>query len=111
MKESNTLVEENFSNIVENVISQLSNSEGKLINAIKNGEKDKEAIIKKAEDILTRKKIILDNEKFDELIILINKKIFGYGIIDDLIEDDDITDIKFVAPNNIGRNEKLVLKW
>lgn len=107
MKESNTLIEENFLNIVENVISQLSNTEGKLINSIKNGEKDKEAIIKKAEDILTRKKIKLDSKKFDELITLINKKIFGYGIIDDLIEDDDITDIKFVAPNNIRQKRKV----
>lgn len=43
----------------------------------------------------------LGQEEIDDIIYLVDKSLWGFGIIDDLIMDSDISDIRLVDENNI----------
>ena len=43
----------------------------------------------------------LEEEEVNDIVYLVDKSLWGFGIIDDLIQDPDISDIRLTSENNI----------
>lgn len=60
-----------------------------------------ESIEEKLTSYLTDHRISCSDEDFNEIVSRFQKKQFGYDIIEDYLDDDDVSDIKILGPSSI----------
>lgn len=105
---------ENIDQLLQDVVDYFTSVEKKLLPQMQQGIITKEAFLEHVDDYLSKRN--LDPELAKETKTAFEKYIWGYHVLDDLIEDESISDIKVMNENNIrvkrlGRREGTNVKF
>lgn len=88
--------------ILNIVVDYYNNVEAEMINAARTGKMELKDFFEHVQLFLTRgNKVRVAPEELPVLLQLVNKAFFGYYVLDDLINDDSISDIRVMAPDHI----------
>ena len=88
--------------ILNIVVDYYNNVEAEMINAARTGKMALKDFFEHVQLFLTRgNKVRVAPEELPALLQLVNKAFFGYYVLDDLINDDSISDIRVMAPDHI----------
>lgn len=87
--------------LVDNIIKEFTEKKSYLINDVEKGELPQSAIEDEVLNFLDKKDINFDVPVRDTFIKKVTDYLFGYYLLQDLIEDNDISDIKVLAYDNI----------
>lgn len=88
--------------ILNIVVDYYNNVEAEMINAARTGKIELKDFFEHVQLFLTRgNKVRVAPEELPALLQLVNKAFFGYYVLDDLINDDSISDIRVMAPDHI----------
>lgn len=88
--------------ILNIVVDYYNNVESEMINAARIGKMELKDFFEHVQLFLTRgNKVRVAPEELPTLLQLVNKAFFGYYVLDDLINDDSISDIRVMAPDHI----------
>lgn len=87
--------------LVDAIIEEFTKKKSYLINDVEKGELPESAIQDEVLGYLDKKGIKFEVEDRNELIKKVMDYLFGYYLLQDLIEDDDISDIKVLAYDNV----------
>ncbi|WP_143315249.1 ATPase, T2SS/T4P/T4SS family [Clostridium sp. HBUAS56017] len=106
----------NYDEIINIILGEFIVNRPHLINAVERGIKSKEELTKEILSFVKMQGIILDQRQSVELIKQFAKYVWGYGILQELIDDPDISDIKTVSFDNIrikvkGRRKKAKVRF
>lgn len=84
---------------LDEVLQHFTTNKPKSLMNVQRGIESKENLLKEVERFLNQKKI--ETEQIEEIKEKFEKFIWGYHILEDLINDPDISDIKVLGENNI----------
>lgn len=88
--------------ILNIVVDYYNNVEAEMINAARTGKMELKEFFEHVQLFLTRgNKVRVAPEELPAILQLVNKAFFGYYVLDDLINDDSISDIRVMAPDHI----------
>ncbi|MFL0251519.1 ATPase, T2SS/T4P/T4SS family [Clostridium neuense] len=87
--------------LVDDIIKEFTEKKSYLINDVEKGELPESAIEDEVLNYLDRKGINFDVPDRNTLIKKVIDYLFGYYLLQDLIDDDDISDIKVLAYDNV----------
>lgn len=91
----------NYNEIIDNILGEFIVNRPHLINAVERGIKKKEELESEILLYLKLQGIILDEIDSRELLHMFEQYVWGYGALQELIDDKDISDIKVIAHDNI----------
>ena len=91
----------NYKKIITDILNEFIINRPHLINAVERGVKSKNDLKKEILKFLEEQEIKLESFQEEELIERFEQTVWGYGILQPLIDDPDISDIKTVNYNNI----------
>lgn len=105
-KEEQEIKKEIFENkdLLEDCLDYFIVEKPNFLNLIERGMKDKSELEKELKKYLKSKNI--NNNQVDTVITMFKKYMWGYSILEDLINDDDISDIKIIASDCIRIKKK-----
>lgn len=84
------------------VVDYYNNVETEMVNAARTGKMAPKEFFEQVQWFLTQgNKVRVAPEELPAILQLVNKAFFGYYILDDLINDDSISDIRVMAPDHI----------
>lgn len=93
--------------IVDDIVEELVNKNAKLITDVEKGIIPGTVLEQQVINYIDVNKIMLTTEKSrQELINKVRDYLFGYGPIQDLINDLDVSDIKLIDENNVRKKVK-----
>ncbi|MCD2345108.1 ATPase, T2SS/T4P/T4SS family [Clostridium guangxiense] len=87
--------------LVDNIIKEFTEKKSYLINDVEKGALPESVIKDEVLNYLDKKDITFDVPDRNTLIKKVIDYLFGYYLLQDLIEDDDISDIKVLAYDNV----------
>jgi len=87
--------------LVDNIIKEFTEKKSYLINDVEKGELPESAVEDEVLNYLDKKGINFDVPDRNTLIKKVIDYLFGYYLLQDLIEDEDISDIKVLAYDNV----------
>lgn len=90
--------------VQEKIFEEINNPENKILIKVRKKQIQRESYL---EEIRKRcKKDSLTEEETEDIVYLVDKALWGFGIIDDLINDPDISDIRLIDENTIRIKKK-----
>lgn len=90
-----------YNEIIDNILGEFIVNRPHLINAVERGIKKKEELESEILLYLKLQGIILDEIDSRELLHMFEQYVWGYGTLQELIDDKDISDIKVISHDNI----------
>lgn len=87
--------------LVDDIIKEFTDKKSYLINDVEKGELPESVINDEVLNYLDKKGISFDVPDRNTLIKKVTDYLFGYYLLQDLIDDDDISDIKVLAYDNV----------
>lgn len=100
-KGSNNTHDKEIILLVDNIIKEFTEKKSYLINDVEKGELPESAIEDEVLNYLDKKGISFDVPDRNTLIKKVTDYLFGYYLLQDLIDDNDISDIKVLAYDNV----------
>ena len=91
------LEKEDNSNILHDIVEHYTVVDKKSLQLVQKGFLSKEDFLQQVRSFLKQRKV----EDVDKTLAMFKKYIWGYHVIDDLIFDKDVSDIKIMNENNI----------
>lgn len=102
--DTTTIEEDNLDEIVSDIIIEFVKKHTKIINDVEKGIIPKDALESEIINYIDSNNITLKNESNRKLLIKkVFNYIFGYGIIQELIDDKSISDIKIIGTKCIRK--------
>lgn len=96
-----------ISQIIDEIVYFLVSNHSKLITAVETNNMPKKLLIDEIDKYITKNKIIYnDAESYKEIVKQVTDYLWGYGLLQPLIEDDEISDIKVISINNVRIKRK-----
>ena len=96
----------NVQEVQEKIFDEINDASNKIMLQVQKKQLNRDEYLKKIE---TRcRKEGLNDEETNDVVYLVDKALWGFGILDDLISDPDISDIRLVSENcvRIKKNGK-----
>lgn len=90
-----------YDSLINIILDEFIVNRPNLINAVERGIKSKDELTKEIFMFLKLQEVNLTDDEFNELFIRFETYVWGYGILQELINDPDISDIKTIDYNNI----------
>lgn len=98
----------------EQIFNEINNPENKIYLQVQKKTLDKDTYLQGIRKRCEKEK--LSEEETEDVVYLVEKSLWGFGILDDLINDDDVSDIRLVNENTIrmkrlGKREPTGLRF
>jgi pilus assembly protein CpaF len=90
-----------YDNLINMILDEFIVNRPNLINAVERGIKSKDELTREIFMFLKLQEVQLTDSEFNELFIRFETYVWGYGMLQELIDDPDISDIKTIDYNNI----------
>ncbi|MCR3758890.1 Flp pilus assembly complex ATPase component TadA [Clostridium felsineum] len=90
---------------IKDIVREFIVNKSQLINAVERGLQDDEKLKIELYKYIENKNYEVSKEKLQAIFDELKKSIWGYGILQDLIDGDDISDIKVINRNTIRIKE------
>lgn len=92
---------ESLNTAVQDIVYELLENNSELINDVEAGNSSKSALTNKIIEIIDRQKISVVNTARDNLIKNVYDYIWGYGVLQEYIEDPYVSDIRVIDSNTV----------
>ncbi|MBB6716650.1 ATPase, T2SS/T4P/T4SS family [Clostridium gasigenes] len=99
-----------YNNLIDIILDEFIVNRPNLINAVERGVRSKEELTREIFMFLKLQEVVLNKEELAELMSRFETYVWGYGILQELIDNPDISDIKTIDYNNIRIKVKGVRK-
>jgi len=93
------LERENANNLLRDIVEHYTVVDKRSLQLVQKGAMSKEQFLEQVKMFLRGRK--LEEEKIDSTIVAFKKYIWGYHVIDDLIFDKEVSDIKIMNSDNV----------
>ena len=115
-KEDQAEVQIDYDSIIDMILSEFIVNRASFINSVERGIKQKKELNNEILIFLRNNEIFLNKAQTIELLKRFQTYVWGYGVLQDLIDDEDVTDIKTIDYDNIrikikGRRQKANIKF
>lgn len=89
--------------LIDECISELKTNNNSILLGIRKGTLSKDTLDEYLKKILSKKNVKADQT--DIVIRMVKDELYGYSILNDLLNDDNISDIKIINENNVRIKE------
>lgn len=86
---------------VQQLVGYFTQVDKSTLREVRLGVKSKDALQRAAEQYLRSETSYRDTDTVNRIITAFNQDVFGYGILEPLINDDTISDIKIIGPDRV----------
>lgn len=90
--------------ILDKVLEYFTKIEKRMVRKARKGDIKREEFFDHVTEFLS-KKFDLNEKEMEIMLYRVDESIFGYYVLEDLINDDSISDIKVISPNLIRTND------
>lgn len=87
--------------VLNDILEYFTRIEKRIVRSVRTGMTSKEDFVNNVKHYLKRSHPELNKTEIKIMLSRVDEAIFGYYVLDDLINDDSISDIKVIAPDKI----------